>query len=90
MYSISLRIYFEFTSISLRFHIEFTVFTFSSSIRFHFEWISNLGGRTTRAPPDPPIHMGGAPAPPTPSFYLRRPLGLPTGILLNLDNPVFE
>ena len=34
--------------------------------------ISNLGGRT-RAPPDPPIYVGGAPAPPTPPHIFCRP-----------------
>ena len=80
--------YFEFTSIPLRLHIEFT----SISLRVQFDFISNgfpiLGGAP--APPQTlPFTWGGS-RPPTPSFSLRRPLGLPTGILLNLDNPVFE
>jgi len=52
--------YFDSTSIAHRVHFNFT----SSSIRFHFEWTSNLGGRA-RAPPDPPIYMGGLPPPHT-------------------------
>ena len=38
--------------------------------------ISNLG-RRSRAPPDPPIYVGGAPAPLTPPHILSRPPASP-------------